>query len=60
MRVLHEARNLKDDFRKRRQESDESQVPFSLVLGAKRSGHRVRQYEKIRTEVMPINEEINI
>lgn len=60
MRVLHEVKNLKGDFHKRRQESEESKVPFSLVLGAKRRGHRVRQYEKIRRAAMPINDEINI
>lgn len=36
------------------------QVPFSLVLGAKRSGHLVREYEKTRKEIRPIDDEIII
>ncbi len=58
--MLHEARTLRGFLRKRTQESDRSWLPFSLVLGAKRRGHRVRQYEKIRREAMPIDDEIII
>jgi hypothetical protein len=39
-------------------ERNRHHVPFSLVLGAKRRGHRVREYEKIRKEAMPIDSEI--
>lgn len=60
MRVLHEAKTLRGLLREWTQERDRGWVPFSLVLGAKRRGHRVRQYEKIRKDVMPTDDEIII
>jgi hypothetical protein len=60
VRVLHEARTLRGFLRKRTRKRGRGRVPFSLVLGAKRRGHRVRQYEKIRREATPIDDEIII
>jgi hypothetical protein len=36
---------------------DRRQVPFSLVLGAKRRGHLFREYEKTRKETRPMDDE---
>jgi hypothetical protein len=36
------------------------QVPFSLVLGANRRGHLVREYEKTMKETRPMDDEIII
>jgi hypothetical protein len=60
VRVLHEVRILRSFLHKRIKERGRSRVPFSLVLGAKMRGHRVRQYEKIRREAKPTDDEIII
>lgn len=60
MRVLHEVKSLQGTRYERRQEGNRRHAPFSLVLGAKTRGHRVREYEKIRNEAMPMDNEIII
>lgn len=58
--MLHEVRNLQGARYEICHKRSRRQVPFSLVLGAKRRGHRVREYEKMRKDVMPIDDEIII
>jgi len=60
VRVLHEVRNLQGARCEVCHRRSRRQVPFSLVLGAKRRGHRVREYEKIRKDAMPTDDEIMI